>query len=62
MLISRHFFMQDDLTRAQRYRSVAEDMEGLARSEPDEARRSELKELAERYRKLADKLLEQRSA
>ncbi len=52
--------MQDDLTRAQRYRRVAAEMESLARSEPDQGRCSELKEMAERYRKLADKLIEQR--
>ena len=51
--------MQDDLTRAQRYRRVATEMESLAHSEPDEDRRAELKDLAGRYRKLANKLIEQ---
>jgi hypothetical protein len=49
--------MQDDLTRAQRYRALAEQMESLAILEPDEARRDELKALAQQYRKLADNLI-----
>lgn len=51
--------MQDDFTRAQRYRRVAAEMESLAGSEPDEDRRTELKDLADRYQKLANKLIEQ---
>jgi len=37
-------------------------MESLACSEADEGRRTELKDLADRYRKLANKLVERRRA
>ena len=50
--------MQDDLTKAQRYRTLAEGMEGLAMGEPDEARRAELYRLAEQYRRLVDSMIE----
>ena len=49
--------MQDDLTRAQRYRALAKGMEGLALGEPNQARRAELYRLAEQYRKLVDNLI-----
>ncbi len=50
--------MDDELTRAQRYRALAEEMESLARTEPDETRKAELQGLAQQYRKLADKLID----
>jgi hypothetical protein len=49
--------MQDDLTRAQRYRVLAAQMSDVARDEADENRRKELESLADQYRRLADKLI-----
>jgi hypothetical protein len=49
--------MQDDLTRAQHYRSLALQMRDTAEQEADEARRSELLDLANQYEHLAEKLV-----
>ena len=49
--------MQDDLTRAQRYRALAQEMEKLWRAEQDEKRRAELLGLVGEYRRLADRLI-----
>jgi hypothetical protein len=49
--------MQDDLTRAQRYRVLAAQMSDVARDEADENRRKDLENLADQYRRLADKLI-----
>jgi hypothetical protein len=53
--------MPDDLIRAQGYRNLAEEMELLAQSEPDEKRRAELLSLSEQYRKLAERAVDRRS-
>lgn len=49
--------MQDDLTRAQRYRVLASQLRDTAKQEPDEIRRNELINLADQYARLADKLI-----
>jgi hypothetical protein len=49
--------MQDDLTRAQRYRALAAQMWETAQHEPDENRRKQLIGLADQYSGLADKLI-----
>ena len=49
--------MQDDLTRAQHYRSLAFQMRDTAQEETDEKRRTELLELASQYEHLAEKLV-----
>jgi hypothetical protein len=51
--------MEDDLTRAQHYRSLAAQMRDAAAKETDEARRKELLDLAAQYARLADKLVGQ---
>lgn len=51
--------MEDDLTRAQHYRTLAEQMHETAAKETDDARRKELLDLARQYARLADKLVEQ---
>lgn len=49
--------MQDDLTRAQHYRTLAMQMRDSAQSEADEKRRKELLDIANQYENLADKLV-----
>ena len=49
--------MQDDLTRAQHYRSLALQMRDAADGESDAARRGELLDLASQYENLAEKLV-----
>jgi hypothetical protein len=49
--------MQDDLTRAQHYRSLALQMRDSAVAEIDLKRRQELIDLANQYEHLADKLV-----
>jgi hypothetical protein len=49
--------MQDELTRAQHYRSLASQMRDTAGTERDAKRRGELIELASQYEHLADKLV-----
>jgi len=49
--------MQDDLTRAQHYRSLAMQMRDTAEQEDDAARRRELLDLADQYEGLAEKLV-----
>ncbi len=49
--------MQDDLTRAQRYRALAAQMSEAAEGEFDRGRRGQLLGLAEQYGRLADKLI-----
>lgn len=49
--------MQDDLSRAQHYRTLAMQMRDSAQSETDERRRQELLEIATQYENLADKLV-----
>ncbi len=49
--------MQDDLTRAQHYRTLAAQMRDTAVEESDEQRRRQLIELANQYEHLADKLV-----
>ena len=49
--------MEDDLTRAQHYRSLAAQMHENAAAEKNEARRKELLDLAAQYERLADKLV-----
>jgi hypothetical protein len=52
--------MQDDLTRAQHYRALFEQLRTTAEHEPDETRRKELLELARQYERLAERLVGQR--
>jgi hypothetical protein len=49
--------MQDDLTRAQRYRALAAQMWEAAEGESDPTRRRELLSLADQYECLANKLI-----
>ena len=49
--------MQDELTRAQHYRVLAQQMRETAQAETDPARRQELRDLAVQYENLADKLV-----
>jgi hypothetical protein len=49
--------MQDDLSRAQHYRALANQMRDAAQSEGDEKRRKELLDIANQYENLADKLV-----
>jgi len=49
--------MQDDLTRAQHYRALATQMRDAAQCEPDQKRCQELRDIANQYEKLADKLI-----
>ena len=49
--------LQDELTRAQHYRSLATQMRELARIETDKKRAGELRDLAGQYDKIADKLI-----
>jgi hypothetical protein len=49
--------MQDDLTRAQRYRALAAQMREAADGESDLSRGNELLGLADQYDRLADKLI-----
>ena len=48
--------MQDDLSRAQRYRALADEMRASARSAATDGGRAELLDLAAQYERLADKL------
>jgi hypothetical protein len=50
--------MEDDLTRAQHYRSRAAELHENAARETDESRRKQLLELADQYGRLADKLVD----
>ena len=50
--------MQDDLSRAQHYRSLAIQMRDSAESEMNDKRRQELLDIANQYEKLADKLID----
>jgi hypothetical protein len=49
--------VQDNLSRAQRYRALAEQMRETARDEPDKKSRAELAGLADQYTRLADRLV-----
>lgn len=49
--------MQDDLSRAQHYRTLASQMRDSAGSEADLKRRQELLDIANQYEHLADKLI-----
>jgi hypothetical protein len=49
--------MEDDLTRAQHYRTLAAQMRDSALKETDDARRKELLDLAGQYTRLADNLV-----
>jgi hypothetical protein len=49
--------MEDNLTKAQRYRALAAEMENLARAETDKRLSGELAGLANQYRQLAEKLV-----
>ncbi|HEX5281987.1 MAG TPA: hypothetical protein VFW28_18040 [Micropepsaceae bacterium] len=49
--------MQDDLTKAQHYRVIEQQMRESAAQEHDQKRRKELTGLADQYRRLADKLV-----
>ncbi|HEX3430036.1 MAG TPA: hypothetical protein VHT03_04040 [Rhizomicrobium sp.] len=49
--------MQDDLSRAQHYRSLASQMRDSAQLEADAKRRQELLDIANQYEHLADKLV-----
>jgi len=51
--------MEDELTRAQHYRSLAAQLNETAGNELDNARRKQLLELAGQYERLADKLIQQ---
>lgn len=51
--------MEDDLTRAQHYRTLAAQMRETAAREPDTGRQKELLDLAIQYQRLADKLIGQ---
>ena len=50
--------MEDELTRAQHYRSLSVQMRENAAIETDQARRKELLDLATQYERLADKLVD----
>jgi hypothetical protein len=52
--------MQDELSKAQHYRAMEKQMRASAEQEPDEKRRKELTDVADQYRRLADKLLSRR--
>jgi hypothetical protein len=54
--------MEDDLTRAQRYRALSLQMRAVADHEPDERRRRELSGLAEQYERIADRLIFRRGS
>lgn len=47
----------DDLSRAQHYRQLAEQFRHAAKNEPHERKHQELLDLAEQYDKLAEKLI-----
>lgn len=49
--------MQDELSRAQHYRTMAQQMRDTAHGEPDTKRRHELLDLAAQYENLANKLV-----
>lgn len=49
--------MEDNLTKAQRYRALAAEMENLARVEADKRLSGELAGLANQYRQLAETLV-----
>jgi hypothetical protein len=49
--------MQDDLSRAQHYRTLASQMRESAETEADQKRRRELLDIANQYEHLADKLV-----
>jgi hypothetical protein len=49
--------MEDDLSRAQRYRLLAAQMWETAQRESDDKRRRELTNLADQYSVLADRLI-----
>jgi hypothetical protein len=49
--------MEDDLTRAQRYRALAAQMREVVEGESNLSRRNELLSLAQQYERLADKLI-----
>jgi hypothetical protein len=51
--------MEDDLTRAQHYRTLAAQMRETAAEEADTGRQKELLDLAIQYQRLADKLIGQ---
>jgi hypothetical protein len=51
--------MEDDLTRAQHYRTLAAQMREAADKETDTERQKELLDLAIQYHRLADKLIGQ---
>ena len=50
--------MQDELTRAQHYRALAQQMRDTAQVETDPNRRQELLDLAAQYEHLANKLVD----
>ena len=50
--------MQDNLTKAQHYRALEKQMRDSAGQEQDQKRRKELIELADQYRRLANKLVD----
>jgi hypothetical protein len=52
--------MQDELSRAQHYRALAQQMRTAARTETDAQRRQELLDVAAQYENLADKLIGRR--
>ena len=54
--------MEDDLTRAQHYRTLASQMRESAQTEGDEKRRQELFDIANQYERLADKLVGKHSS
>lgn len=49
--------MQDELSRAQHYRALAQQMRAAAEAEADAQRRQELLDVATQYENLADKLI-----
>jgi hypothetical protein len=49
--------MENDLSRAQHYRHLAESMRKSAREEPAAKRQREFLDLASQYERLADKLV-----
>jgi hypothetical protein len=51
--------MQDELARAQHYRTLERQLRDSAELEQDEKRRADLVSLAEQYSRLADKLISQ---
>lgn len=52
--------MDDDLSRAQHYRALFEQLRRTAEHEPDQKRHKELLDLASQYERLADRLVGQR--